>query len=92
MHKKALEDIESEIDDFKMSLGPRVLKLTMAELKKMKNVDDFPVSNQAIDKLNKTLMENLNLNKNDEGKLMLFKTLILINNLIYFRIWNCDCK
>jgi hypothetical protein len=73
MHKQILEDADMEIENFKKSLPPRVLKLTFGELKKLQSYDDVDAAiQQTMNDLNMTVKETIQ--KADEGisELMLY--------------------
>lgn len=66
MHKQILEDADTEIENFKKSLPPHVLKLTMGELKNLETYDDVDAAvQQTMNALNMTVKDTMQ--KVDEG-------------------------
>lgn len=65
LQQQNLNDVEIENEAFKKQLGPHILKLTMGELKKLKNLSDAP-EGKAMNELNHTIKETLN-KTSDEG-------------------------
>lgn len=88
MHKQILEDADMEIESFKKGLPPRVVKLTMGELKKLKSYDDIDAAVlQTMSDLNLTVKETIQ--KADEGKLLFGVVVVGSHLAISFLIYLC---
>jgi hypothetical protein len=70
--QQTVDDFETEIEDYKTELGPRVLKMTMGDLRLSIDFNDLAKLDKTMNKLNQTVKDTMQ--KADEGNL------ILINN------------
>jgi hypothetical protein len=81
IHQTNLSDVDTLVESFRIELGERVLRLTMGDLKKMANLNDFG-TDKTVQELNNTVKDTMK--KVDEGLCTLSSLYACVVSYTYF--------